>query len=167
MAKRILTCYYCGDKFDANAEPFIQVTSRRYAHKRCAELVAQDLLVKEDLLNYINLLFGYEKTPQVIFVQLDKFIKENHYTYDGILKSLIYFFEIKKGDKEKAQGRIGIVPFVYNEAKKYYETLEANSKKNKEILESDTVTPIREVTIVAPVKRTKEKKFTFLDEGEI
>ena len=91
-AKRILTCAYCGNKFDANAVPFIQVNSRRYAHKECAELAAKDLLVKEDLLNYINLLFNYEKTPQVIFVQLNKFIKEYKYTYDGILKALIYFF---------------------------------------------------------------------------
>ena len=30
-------CYYCGKTFNRDKEPFVQVGSRRYAHKLCAE----------------------------------------------------------------------------------------------------------------------------------
>ena len=45
MAKRMLKCLYCGQYFDANQEPTVQVSSRRYAHKACAD--NQDAIDKE------------------------------------------------------------------------------------------------------------------------
>ena len=34
-----VTCKYCGIRFDRDLEPAIEVSSRRYAHKTCAEKV--------------------------------------------------------------------------------------------------------------------------------
>jgi hypothetical protein len=42
------------------------------------------------------------------------------YTYSGIKRTLEYFYEVKKNSIEKANGGIGIVPWVYEEAKRYY-----------------------------------------------
>ena len=63
MAKRMLKCLYCGQYFDANQEPTVQVSSRRYAHKACAD--NQDAIDKErqELEEYIKQLFNVDKIP--------------------------------------------------------------------------------------------------------
>ena len=35
MAK--VKCVFCGQAFDRDAEEYVQVRAKRYAHKRCAE----------------------------------------------------------------------------------------------------------------------------------
>lgn len=34
-ATRMVKCKYCGIQFNRNAEPFVEVGGRRYAHKEC------------------------------------------------------------------------------------------------------------------------------------
>ena len=46
MAKHIVKCAICGKQFDANAEPYVKVNSRRYAHEYCA-LSADEKKTKE------------------------------------------------------------------------------------------------------------------------
>ena len=41
--------------------------------------------------------------------------------YRGQLLTLKYFYEVKKSPKDKSNGSIGIIPFVYEEARIYYE----------------------------------------------
>lgn len=52
--------------------------------------------------------------------QMQKF-KRQGMPYRGQLLTLKYFYEIKKNSTEKSRGSIGIIPFVYEEAKTYYE----------------------------------------------
>ena len=40
-----------------------------------------------------------------------------------MLKTLIWFYEIKGNSVNKAQGGIGIIPFVYNDARNYFYSL--------------------------------------------
>jgi hypothetical protein len=49
-----------------------------------------------------------------------KMTKENKFTYNGILYTLKYFFEVL-GNKVSEDMGIGIVPYVYTEAKIFYE----------------------------------------------
>ena len=37
-----------------------------------------------------------------------------------MLKTLIYFYEVKHNTIDKSNGRIGIIEYVYNDASKYY-----------------------------------------------
>ena len=67
---------------------------------------------------------------------------ENNYTYSGILKTLKYWFEIKKGDLEKANGGIGIVPYVYDDAFLYWRGIWEAREKNKGTFESQKSTII-------------------------
>ncbi|MCM1324311.1 MAG: hypothetical protein NC218_09120 [Acetobacter sp.] len=39
-------CYYCGERFDRDWEPFVRVNSQRYAHQHCAEAHAKKTGVK-------------------------------------------------------------------------------------------------------------------------
>ena len=65
MAKHMVICKYCNQKFDTNAEPFVIAGPRRYAHKSCAEKINATIPQEEKdyqaLEQYIKLLFN-EKT---------------------------------------------------------------------------------------------------------
>ena len=130
MAKRMLKCLYCGQYFDANQEPTVQVSSRRYAHKACAD--NQDAIDKErqELEEYIKQLFNVDKIPSKIQKQINSYLKDYNFSYSGMLKALIYHFEIQHGDISKANGGIGIIPYCYDSAKTYYYNLWVAQQQN-------------------------------------
>jgi hypothetical protein len=55
-----------------------------------------------------------------ILKQIKDFKEQFNYTYKGIKSTLHYFFEIQEGNDVADSLGIGIVPFVYDEAKKFY-----------------------------------------------
>lgn len=169
MAKHIVKCYYCGKQFDTNEKEYIKVNSRRYAHKKCSEekeqTLSQEQKDKIELEEYILKLFKVDFIPPRIQLQIKKYIEENKYTYSGMRKALIYFFEIKGNSIDKANNSIGIVPYIYDKAKKYYFELWQAQQKNKDIQAIDYKPKVVEVTIPVPQPRIKKSKtFSFLDE---
>lgn len=172
MAKHIVKCAICNESFDANSVPFVKVNSRRYAHKSCAEAkqveLTQTELDKEELLEYIKKLLSIEYITPRIHKQLNQYVEEYHYTYSGMRKALIYFYEIKGNDVEKANGGIGIIPYVYDSAYRYYYELWLAQERNrgKEIVNYKPDVVI--INIPRPEKKVKKRKlFSFLDmEGE-
>jgi hypothetical protein len=122
----IVKCLYCEKKFDRDKMPYIQV-GRRYAHKECSltaeERKTQEEQDKQDLDNYIIQLLKIDYIDARIRKQIKTYIEEHNYTYSGIKKALIYFYEVKGNSIEKANGGIGIVPFIYKDAFNYYYAL--------------------------------------------
>ena len=99
--------------------------------------------------------------------QIKEYINNYNYTYSGMLKALIYFYEIKKNDTSKANGGIGIIPYVYNDAFNYYYAIWEAQQKNTEKVLSDYTVETQEVFIPIPQRKIKKRElFTFLDEGE-
>lgn len=168
-------CYYCGLTFDRDKTPFVAIPdkAKRYAHKDCYDRIArqteQEQEDKEKLETYIKQLFGYKTLPERVNRQIIKYRTELNYSYSAIYKSLLYFFEIKKSPIEKANGGIGIVPYIIDDARNYWLSILEAQERNKEIKVEQYVLPVREVHILPPqrepMKHTR-KLFTFLDEGE-
>ena len=80
---------------------------------------------------------------------------------------VFYFYEIKKNDTSKANGGIGIIPYVYNDAFNYYYAIWEAQQKNTEKVLSDYTIETQEVFIPIPQRKIKKRElFTFLDEGE-
>lgn len=79
---------------------------------------------RDALWFYIINLFGVVNEEQPVskwnIVQMQKF-KSQGMPYKGQLLTLKYFYEIKRNSIKKSNGSIGIIPFVYAEAKNYYE----------------------------------------------
>lgn len=77
---------------------------------------------KEALEAYIKKLFNTEYVPTRAQTQIKGMMndKDKTYTYSGILKSLKYWYEVKHGSIEKANGGVGIVPHIYDDARRYY-----------------------------------------------
>lgn len=167
----IVTCVYCKKKFDRDKVPFVQISPRRYAHKECSEQEDKRLFKEEAdkiaLENYIINLLKVEYITPRIRKQLNTYAEQYGYTYSGMHKALIYFYDIKGNSPEKANGGVGIIPYVYQDAYNYYYALwEANQvNQNKQI--QDYV-PVEEVVrIPSPQRKIKKRKlFSFLDEEE-
>ena len=167
----IVTCVYCRQKFDRDKVDFIQVSPRRYAHKECSELEGQRLYKEEAdkiaLENYIIKLLKIEYVTPRIRKQLNTYVEQYGYTYSGMHKALIYFYEIKGNSPERANGGVGIIPYVYQDAYNYYYALWEANQNNKDKVIEDYVPLQIEVKIPSPQKKVKKRElFSFLDEEE-
>lgn len=113
-------------------------------------------------------LFNYDYVPPRAKKQINQFIKEYNYTYSGMLKALIYFYEIKGGDREAAHDGIGIIPFIYQDAYNYYYSLWLAKQKNEDKELSQYIPKTIEIKIPVPQREERKRKlFSFLDEDEV
>ena len=146
----------------------VMIGNNKYVHKACQELEEKrEKTDKEQLEDYIKELFDTTYIDPRVRAQIKKYVEEFNYTYSGIHKALVYHYEIKGGDKSKANGGIGIVPYVYENAYNYYYNLWLAKQKNKDV-EIEQYTPkVKEIVIPRPQRKVKKRPlFTFLDEEE-
>ena len=86
---------------------------------------------KHLLVQYIEELFGEISSWNC--VQMSKF-KKNGINYKAQYLTLKYWFEVKQSDKLKANGSIGIIPHVVDQAREYYLSKMHRRKLNEEKL---------------------------------
>ena len=165
-----VVCLYCQKRFDTEQEPFVKPNKVRYAHKSCADLreasKTQEERDKEALEKYILKLLDEPYLSARVKKQIKEYQEQYQYTYSGMLKSLIWFYEIKGHSTEKANGGIGIIPYIYKDACNYYYNLYLAQQynENKEITEQKN---IKEITILSPqVERKKIRLFSFENDEE-
>lgn len=129
MARHVVKCKYCGEEFDTNEEEY-QVEGRRYSHLACwgKKQEENDWINKIHDLMKSKLQDGYSKYK--IDKQIKTFLDEGKKA-SGIYKTLEYWYVIKNADTSKANGGIGIVPFVYQEAKNYHREQKEQEKNYK------------------------------------
>jgi len=123
-----VTCYYCGERFDRDKEEAVQVNSRRWAHKKCAQENTVDYrqLIFDLMKSVLKEKYSYFKINQ----QIAAFQKDAGYTLENIYGTLNYWYNVKKSGTEKANGGIGIVPYVYAEYLGWKERQEAIKQSN-------------------------------------
>ena len=164
-------CKYCGVVFDRDKVPFKQISERRYAHLTCALAAenekSQAEKDKEDLEKYIMELLGEEYISPRVRKQMNGYVDEYNFTYSGMKKALVYFYEVKGNDKSKAKGGIGIIPYVYRDAYNYYYSLWLANQKNEHKVITDYKPVVREVRIPPPqLKPRKRRLFSFFEEDK-
>ena len=161
-------CLYCKNQFDRDKEKDWVKIGRRYAHCKCAaeheQSMTQEERDYEELLTYCKELFKDDYNYIVTKRFIEKYKKENDFTYSGIKRSLQYFYEIKGNSIDKANGSIGIVPYIYREAYNYFYNLYLAQQRNKDYKKGNT--QIKEVTIASPRQRIKIKKMWFDDDED-
>ena len=170
MAHRV-KCYYCGKTFDRDKEEYVLVATRRYAHKSCADAAQKDEFQeakdKEELEKYIMQLFKTEYVDPRIQKQIKQYKEEYNFSYSGMRKALIYFYEIKGNSLEKSNGGIGILPYIYKRAHDYYYALWQAQQNNKDKKIETYVPKVKEIVIPNPERQVRQRHlFTFLDEEE-
>lgn len=166
MAAHKVKCFYCGQTFDANKEPFVKPKANRYAHKACHDNAeknkTQEERDREALIEYIKYLFGANPNPRVW-----KQMKDYHelgYSYSGMQKALYWHFELRHESIEKANGGIGIIPYVYEDAKRYFFSLYLAKISNEE---ANFTHKVREFNIEPPAVQKRPPRLFNLDEVEL
>lgn len=170
MAQHMVKCLYCGEVFNAkpNEEGVVwyKPRSNRYAHIKCGKEQSEQQTAEDKAFDELYRYVQKEQGSNFNFVQFkkvtDAWIKDYKYTYSGMLKSLLYFYEIKGNSKEKLrEGSIGIIPFCYNQAYNYYYEIYLASQKAGS---GDYNTSLkREIEIDAPVAKVLPPKLFNLD----
>ena len=124
-------------------------------------------LDKMKLEQYINKLFHTDYVDPRIQKQIKNYIKEYNFTYSGILKSLVYFYEVKQNPVEKSNDGIGIVPWVYKQAFNYYYAIWLAQQKNTNKTVENYIPKETEIVIPRPKPKPHKKHlFSFLDDKE-
>lgn len=164
-----VTCTICKKRFDRDKYPAVLVNTRRYAHASCAGALSEEQAKEEQdrqaLEEYIIQLFNLKHMDGRITLQIKKFIQDYNYTYSGILRTLKYFYEVKKNDLSKSNNGIGIVPWVYQEAYNYYYNQWLLKQKNTDKNIEEYSPHYIDIVIKEPIRQPKKRKiFTFLDE---
>lgn len=169
-----VTCIYCKQTFNKSEEPFKLFSNGKYAHQKCFELEQiRELTDQEKLERYIMDLFKSDYVYAKIKKQIKDYVMNHGYTYSGIHKALVYYYEVKgnKFDEGKAQGGIGIVPYVYQHAYNYYYAIWEAQQKQEHILGAESLEQYipKTIEVRIPVPKREERKrklFTFLDEEQ-
>jgi hypothetical protein len=161
-------CVYCQNIFDRDKLPFVQISERRYAHKECADKFqsqkTQDEKDYDALADYIEKLFGVGYISAKIAKQIKDMRTTYGYTYSGMLGTLMYWYEVRGGVLEKANGGVGIVPYKYDEAKEYYLKIQQANQINANI--KGFKTKVTEITIEPPKPEERKPRLFNLEEEE-
>lgn len=171
MAKHLVICPYCKEQFDAQPADENKIwvkVNRRYAHISCRnEYLAnqtQEERDAEEFFKYTKDLFGedydYVQTRRLA----ESYQKKYEYSFSGMLKSLKWFFEVEGNSIEKSHGSIGILPYIYRDAEKYYYNLYLAQQKNAHI--NNYKIQVEEITIPPPVFKKPPPKLWWDDEEE-
>lgn len=137
MAVANVKCYFCGQTFDRNKEPFVKVNARRYAHRKCAEQqderVLQQIEDREQFYEIVKKIYGSKYNYIMINSQAEEYIKQYNYTWSGMTGCLYWFYILNHGSLEEGHGGIGIIPYIYDNVKDFFKTQYETQEKNKKV----------------------------------
>ena len=161
MAKAEVKCLYCGKTFDRNSEDYVKPNERRYAHKECYENRSPEEKAKDEIFLKTKKWFGEDYDKKKITFQLNRYLNDGK-TALNILKALEYFYIEKGNSFAQANGGIGIIPYIYDEAIEYWET--KDKIKNRKVQKDETEFKVRKIKIKRePVKQPVNINFFHLD----
>lgn len=161
----ITKCIYCKKELSKKAENCVIVKEGKFAHKECVEIEAKrEKTDQEKFEEYVIDLLEVEYIEPRLRAQINKYINEYGYTYSGMLKAMIYFYDIKHNSKEKAKQMksLGLLPYFYEDAKRYYYDIWVARQRNEgKKLEQATQRTVR--IPIPQLKPQKKRRFRFLD----
>lgn len=155
MAHKV-KCLVCGQMFDRDNVPCVK-QGNRYAHIQCtghAEGEAADFRRLTDLIQ--QLYKPLDPDWKLITAQIKRY-KQSGKTYMGMYYTLSYFFIVKKNDIRKGKG-IGIIPYVYNEARTYYTRAQNTHTKTEDIKNRSKLDISQNENVITLVNKKPKKK---------
>lgn len=143
LAKQV-KCPYCQEMLDKEEA----VThSKRYYHEECFNVWRLEAAHRKELIDYILEIYKLEAPTGMMLKQIKDFQTDFNYKLKGIELALRYFHETLGNPVQENTG-IGIVPYVYEEAKRNF-LMKMNVEKSLE--EADQNIKTKSITIESPV----------------
>ena len=164
-------CAICNQKFDRDKIQAVRHNGKRYSHASCepdnkdfipmppSKEESQEDKDLKALKDYIGKIYGDKANWPLITKQIKTFTKDKKYSLSGILKSLVWFYDVKGNKPDKSNYGIGIVDYCYKDAYNYYLALFIAQEASKDKTLNNE---IKEITIAPPEMRgTKQKLIDF------
>ncbi len=145
-------CPVCNNEVKEE-EAIFNTKTKRYYHEACY----QSLLDRKNLCDYICEVYGYKGPTPKMYQQMTAYY-ERGISYADMLLSLKYFYEVEKGDPNKAQQGIGIIPYVIDRAKEYATLEELEKKKLLEKFEQKINNNPEPKTILIKNKESRKNR---------
>jgi len=96
----------------------------------------------DSLVKYICSLYGLEEITYVINKQIEDFVNHWGYTYVGIQQALCYFHEME-GNNASEKATIGIVPYCYDDAMKFFELADKANEANEGFVREEKIVTVK------------------------
>jgi hypothetical protein len=157
---RLVKCPYCQEQLDKD-EAILH--NKRYYHEHCFKIWQQEKEHYKELIAYICELYRINEPTGMIYKQIKSFKEISHYKYKGMELALRYFHETLNNPVKEDTG-IGIISYVYEEAKKHYLMklqVEKSVENNKDLHIQNKV-----ITVDSP-PFTYKKKTKKIDIGSL
>lgn len=147
-------CYYCKKSDDkVIKDQAVRIDNKNF-HPHCAKIYAD----KKELTETICRIFKLKAPGPRNNAFISKYASEGM-TYKGMTRALMYFYDVQKNNTDKSNGGIGIVPWVYEDANRYYERKENMEKQLEEAIEySKNNQPKEEKTRKVRVQKIEKTK---------
>lgn len=111
-------CPICGT---FNDKELTVCHNKKYYCQVCYEEYQREAQDYKDLMKYIcENLYEIEAPTPLMLKQIKEYKEKFNYTYRGMKSTLHYFYEIQEGNDVENSIGVGIIPFVYDEAKQFY-----------------------------------------------
>ena len=136
MARKLppVHCRICGKEINRLLEvdgiDWIMPSKNFYYHLDCYNKWAKkndDIHAKatdeewyQSLLYYLNHVIKAPINYSKLASQWKNYLNQKTKTAKGVYMAVRYFYEVQKGDKNKSQGGIGIVSYIYEDSCKYW-----------------------------------------------
>ena len=153
MAKKP-TCPYC--KKEVEGKEFKKHQNRKY-HIECYQKMVNEKYEnskkndsQQELYEYVCKLFGIKELTPLINQQIRNFVERDKLKYQGILYSLKYYFEICENELTDDIRGIGIVPYIYEDAKNFYLEKQQSIKINQDKKDWDKTITKKTIKIKIP-----------------
>lgn len=132
---RLPKCPECEYQVDKETQRWVKHSAKTY-HEVCFQKFEMRKQHRNDLHNYICELYGVSVPNPLILRQIKEYQEVNKFTLKGIELALRYFHDIQGNSildnkDDKIQG-IGIVTWIYEEAKSHYIKMANITKKASE-----------------------------------
>lgn len=153
-------CHYPIDKKpETEGIDWIQPSRGWYFHKTCYDTWKAAPATDEE---WVSMIFDFlardmkvKYNYHLCKAQIEKFWKDNKINPKGIYFTLKYFYEVKHNSWEKGHGGLGIVPWVFDDAKQYW--IEQERKKRGFLKELETQSKERSVIKITRKEKTRDK----------
>lgn len=157
---RLPKCPECEKEVEKVEGEFVKHSGKTY-HIKCFEKFEIRKQHRSELLEYICDLYKVPMANGFITKQIKEYETQYNYTLKGIQMSLYYFHSIQgnpviqddDNNNYKSRG-IGIVPHIYEEAKRYFIKMQQIQNSAENI----TINTVAEVVYIQPTKK-RQKKF--------
>lgn len=120
----------------------------------------KEILAKEKVIIYIKQLLNVDQLNVKIYKLLKDYYTTYKFSYEGMLITLKYFYEIQ--ENPVVSDCVGIIPYVYEEAQEY-EKLKKSVIKQVENIDLKNIVSNR----IIKIKKSEENKNKLIDIAEL